>query len=87
MLDWLRHEVLVVNKEAELRIRDATTFVTDYARGHIPAQEAQERFLAYGDRWGDALSGVQSIEGRTDDDILREMDDERRARLSKTPSR
>jgi hypothetical protein len=81
MLDWLRHEVLAVTKEAELRIRDVTTMVTEYARGTMTAEEANKRFLDYGSRWGDALNGVSSPEGRTDDQILREMDEDRQARM------
>lgn len=81
MLDWLRREVIAVNKEAELRIRDATIIVTEYARGRISAEEADKRAAAYDLRWGDALRGVYAVEGKSDADILREMDADREKRM------
>ena len=91
MLDWLRREVIAVNKEAQLRVDDATKFVTEYARGSMSADEANDRFLRYGSRWGDALEGIHKVEGRTDQDILAEMDRARLDRISgrsgKTPGR
>jgi hypothetical protein len=61
MLDWLRDEVLAVSKAAELRLRDATIIVTEYAKGNISATEANKRFLDYSGRWGDALYGIVSL--------------------------
>lgn len=78
LLDWLKQEVMDVSKAAELRVNEATDLVTAYAKGKIEAKEATARWHAYCSRWGDAIPGVFS-EGKTDKEILREMDATRRA--------
>jgi hypothetical protein len=71
--DWLRQEVMDTAKAAELRLNEATSLVTDYAKGKITAKEATTRWHSYNRRWGDAIPGVSS-EGKTDAEIYREMD-------------
>lgn len=78
LLDWLRLEVMNVAKAAELRVNEATDIVTAYAKGKIKPQEATRRWHSYSHRWGDAIPGVFSSEGKTDKEILREMDETRR---------
>ena len=74
MLGSLQHDTFAVSKEAELRIRDATAFVTAYARGEISPNEANDRMSRYNDRWSEALDGIPNPERMTDDQILGEMD-------------
>jgi hypothetical protein len=69
----LREDVLAVSKAAELRIREMTIIATEYASGKITPHEANERFYDYAFRWGDAIEGVRSVEGMSDDDILKAM--------------
>jgi hypothetical protein len=75
MMDLLRHEVINVSKGAELRIREITTIATDFAKGDITPEEAGVRYLRYKDRWHDTMSSMASVEGRTDEHILREVDE------------
>jgi hypothetical protein len=77
MLHWLKDEASLVAKAAEMRIREATDLVTAYATGEITAAEANKRFYGYSRRWGDAIYGVSSTEGKTDKQIRKEMDEAR----------
>jgi len=86
MLGWLRHETAAVSKEAELRIREATAIVADFGRGQISQEEANKRLLRYDERWPDALEGVYNLESKTDEQILRHVDDVARWRLSRETS-
>ena len=79
LLDWLKLEVMNVSKAAELRVNEATALATAYAKGKIEAKEATTRWHAYSSRWGDAIPGVFSSEGKTDKEILREMEATERA--------
>jgi len=74
MQGWLEREISDIAKAAELRIRDATRFVGEYARGDISATEAAERGYAYSVRWGEPLPGVQRSHNMTDEDILGTID-------------
>jgi hypothetical protein len=74
MRDWLAQEVRDLTKVLALRVRDATEFVTAYARGKITAEEATSRMLRYGSRWGDPLPGVNINEGMTDEEVLGRLD-------------
>ena len=84
MLDALRDEVLLVSRAADIRIRELTVLVTDYARGRISAEEANERYIQNSRKWFDALPGVYSIEGKTDEQIVKEMEECRQQRLRAT---
>lgn len=77
LLDTLRREVIAINRAAEMRIRELTVLVTDYARGKITPEEANERFSRYSSRWSDPIYGVSIAEGKTDEQILKEMADAR----------
>lgn len=74
LLDWLRVEVKDVTRGAVLRVSEATDLVTAYAQGKIEADEATKRWHSYNHRWGDAIYGVASSEGKTDQEIYAEMD-------------
>jgi hypothetical protein len=78
LLDTLRREVIAISRAAEMRTRELTVLATDYARGRISPEEANERFFIYSDKWGDAMYGISSFEGRTDAQILEEMADVRK---------
>jgi hypothetical protein len=72
---WLQQEVRDVMKGAELRIKDATDFVTAYAVGAISPEAASERKTTYECRWGDAMPrGIETKEGMANEDILRQID-------------
>jgi hypothetical protein len=77
MQRWLESEIADIQKAADLRIRDATAIVSEYTQGRISAEEAERRSYAYANRWGDALPGVMSTRGLTDEEILRKLDQAR----------
>jgi hypothetical protein len=75
---WLGREIAHVMKEAELRVKDATDFVTAYATGKISEREVSERMDQYDRRWGEAtLLAAMANEGMADNEILRRLDAER----------
>jgi hypothetical protein len=75
MRQWLEREVRDVMKAAELRIKDATDFVTAFAVSEISAKEAAERMARYDDRWRESILGVTIEEGMTNQEILRLRDE------------
>jgi hypothetical protein len=77
MQRWLEGEITRVQKASELRIREATRFVNEYARGEISADAAAERSFQYSNRWGDALPGIAGTQGVSDEEILRRLDETR----------
>jgi len=72
--EWLAQEVRDVTRASELRLRDATEFVTAYASGKLTPEEADERWWRYQDRWGEALPGVFFSETKTDEQIVETID-------------
>jgi hypothetical protein len=77
MKEWLASEIADVRRAAELRIKEATGFVTAYAKGEISAAEAAERCYEYECRWGEALPGVWRSQGVPDEVILQKIDEAR----------
>jgi hypothetical protein len=78
MRQWLGREIAHVMKEAELRVRDATEFVTAYASGEIAEKELSERMNRYDARWGETtLQAAMAGEQMGDEEILRRLDAER----------
>ena len=76
MRGWLKQEVRDLLKAMELRIQDATEFVTAYAVGEISEQEVRNRHSIYQYRWGDSpIPGVMTGEGMTNAEILKRLDD------------
>jgi hypothetical protein len=71
---WLRQEISDSAKALELRVKEASEFVTAYAAGKITPAEAEEKHWRYQHRWGEALPGVHSGENITDQQILRAID-------------
>jgi hypothetical protein len=84
---WAKQEYLNSAKAFELRAKEVTELASQYASGEISAEQAKERFLAYGRRWGEALYGVNSAENKTNDQILAEMDEARRGTRGSFSSR
>src|ERR1700744_216037 len=76
MCGWLQEEVRDVMKEWELRIKDATEFVTEYATGRLPPKEAEERLNQYDRRWHDALYGHRAG-FKTDEELIAAIDKRR----------
>jgi hypothetical protein len=85
MTGWLQREIANSKRAAELRIKDATAFVNDYAAGKITSDEAAERSFQHSKRWGDALPGILSSEGMTDEEITKHIDEirNRQAKLGR----
>lgn len=77
MQGWLEREIADIHKASELRIREATRFVNEYARGEISKDQAEKRHYEYSQRWGDVLPGVQRTQGLTDEEILSRLDEAR----------
>jgi hypothetical protein len=69
-----RSEISDASKALELRIREATGFVTAYTFGKLNPKEADERHARFYHRWGESLPGISVSEGMTDADILAAID-------------
>ena len=78
MLETLRREVIAISRAAEIQIREFTIIVTDYARGKLSAEEANERYFQTHKRWADPMYGLSSFEDRTDTQLFKEMAEARR---------
>ena len=77
MQGWLEREIADIQKASELRIREATRFVNEYARGEISKEQAEKRSYEYSQRWGDVIPGVMRTQGLTDDEILQGLNEAR----------
>jgi hypothetical protein len=74
MQHWLQQEIADSAKALELRIKEATGFVTAYASGKITPEEADEKHWRYQHRWGEALPGTHVAPGSGDDQIMASID-------------
>jgi hypothetical protein len=74
MQSWLVQEIKDAAKAFELRMREATGFVTKYALGELTAAEADEHHCRYYHRWGESLPGLSASETVTDEMLLAAMD-------------
>jgi hypothetical protein len=72
---WLRQEKADLAKATELRLKDATEFVTAYGAGQITPQEADQRFREYNRRWYEALPGTHATRSASDAEILAMIDE------------
>jgi hypothetical protein len=86
MTAWLQREITDTMKAAELRVRDATSFVSAYAAGEITREEAAERSHQFAKRWGDVLPGVGRSEDLSDSEILKRIDETRVRQLQRATS-
>ena|ERR1700685_1455946 len=75
MVGWLQQEIRDLSKATELRIKDATDFVTAYALGKITEEEIRQRRMAYLYRWGEEpVPGVDVQEGMTNEEVIKRLD-------------
>ena len=72
---WLQSEITLASKALELRIKDALSLVNAYTAGELTNSQLDERLSTYQGRWGEALSGLGSIRGMTDEQILARIDE------------
>lgn len=77
MQGWLREEVRDSAKAHELRTKEATQFVEEYATGKLTGEQAMDGLYAYDLRWGDVLPGTTAAPGKSDEQILSEIDETR----------
>jgi hypothetical protein len=78
---WLEEEIRDSAKAHELRVKDATEFVTAYASGRISPEQAEEHLRRYDRRWGEALYGATVGKNSSDESILQAIDTAREAAL------
>ena len=71
---WLLQETRDSAKAHELRMKSAIELATGYILGELTPQQAHERFLQHGDRWGEALPGTHAFQNSTDDQLLAAID-------------
>jgi hypothetical protein len=74
---WAKQEIALSAKAFELRARDAKALATEYAAGDITAEQAGDRLSAYQHRWGDAMQGVYTTKGLSDEQLLATIDEAR----------
>jgi hypothetical protein len=77
MQKWLDLEIDDIQRAAELRIKDAKSFVDAYAKGEISRDEAAQRSFEYANRWGEGLPGVPRTQGLSDEEIMRRLNEAR----------
>ena len=71
---WLKEEIRDSAKALELRVKEATTFVAEYAAGRLTPEEANDHLVRYDQRWGEALYGASAFPGCSDEEILKAID-------------
>jgi hypothetical protein len=82
--NWLLHEIADSAKAHELRVKEATEFVTAYAVGELTPDQALERLFQYEHRWGESLPGTHAADDSKNEQILAAID---RTRGKFTPLR
>jgi hypothetical protein len=74
-VNWLEGEIRDISREAELRIQDATDFVTAYAMGKLSEEQMNRRRSIYLSRWGEpAPAGLFTTDKMSNEEILRRLD-------------
>jgi hypothetical protein len=88
MVQWLQQEIRDISRSAELRIQDATDFVTAYATGALSEEQMSNRLSIYHDRWGDSpIPGVLTDGKMTNEEIIRRLDNAQRKTTRETSRR
>jgi hypothetical protein len=77
MRNWLQQEIRNAAKAFDLRVREATDFVTAYSAGELTPEQADERQWRYLHRWGEALPGAMAFDHVSDRQILKRIDESR----------
>lgn len=78
---WLREQIRDSAKAHELRVKEATAFVTEYTAGKLTPEEANDHLVRYDQRWGEALYGATVGKNSSDESILQAIDTAREAAL------
>jgi hypothetical protein len=74
MRQWLQQEIRDLTKAFELRVKDATDFVSAYSQGELTPRQAMDRMTTYQHRWSDALEGAAFQEGMTNEQVIQQID-------------
>lgn len=74
---WLQQQIDHSRKATKLRIAGAREIAVDFAGNRISREEVADRIYQYEKRWGEALPGVWTTQGKTDQQILAELDETR----------
>jgi len=71
---WTEREIRNARKALELRVKELAEIEKTYSAGEITPEKADELHSRYYHRWGEALPGAMAWEGRTDEEILAQID-------------
>ena len=74
MRAWTQREIADAQKALELRTKELTELARAYESGEITPEKADELHSRYYHRWGEALPGSRATQGKTDQQILSEID-------------
>jgi hypothetical protein len=74
MQEWLQEQIRDSERAHELRIKEASGFVSEYAQGKLTHEQAIERMKQYDLRWGAPLFGASAAPGISDEEIVQTMD-------------
>lgn len=80
MQSWAEEEMRDSAKAHELRVKELKSLVADYNAGKVTPEEADDRMLRYGHRWGDALRGASAQAHLSDEQIVAKVDSVRAMR-------
>jgi hypothetical protein len=71
---WLKQETADCNKARDLRLKEASEIVQAYSTGLLGAQEANEKYWQYINRWGEALPGTHVDGTERNEQIVASID-------------
>jgi hypothetical protein len=71
---WAEREIANATKALELRKNEVTEIARAYTAGEVTPEKADELYARYQHRWGESLPGAMASEGRTDEQILADID-------------
>ena len=71
---WADREIADATKALELRKNEVTEIARAYTAGEITPEKADELHSRYSQRWGESLPGTSVGDGRSDEQILADID-------------
>lgn len=74
---WLRQEIDHSRRATKLRIEGAREIAAAFAENRLSPKETADQIYRHENRWGEALPGVWTTEGKTDQQVLAELDEAR----------
>jgi hypothetical protein len=74
MQNWAEEEMKDSAKAHELRVKELKSLVADYNAAKVTPEEADDRMLRYGHRWGEALRGASAQDHLSDEQIVAKID-------------